>query len=476
MSEPDQIAPGAIDRQVSATALEADGRPALNAAASGREPLLLQHEDAVVIVERLRETHVDITGHAFLLKLDTLIVRLGAKWEAKAELVFDHLKTAFQRSFEEPNWCIMINDDAWLAMMPVVGSRKGALAVAEIWRELCGFFVGDMSALDVPIYEVLVEDVDRFSLARIDLNTWYGPGETEGGPIKARSGAFHGDAAGAVGAVGGQAQGGNRPVIVAATVSYAGRNLKVASAIEPLFEMKKMVMIGHRLEAMVMENLDNTLLDRKTLANLDWNLREQVDLVNIDQGLKLLRLKTPEQRKMLMVVPAAFSTFASARARQKITAEVSRVAAELGLKVLFEIRGLDGVPPHRVLEIVSMIKPFCMTVVGSVSADRKVISTLNKCGLSGVCIEYDGGKRDEDTLKDYLSALATAAKASAGACMVQGFDNYRQMAVARLAGVTHASMKTAALMSPKGAAHMAKSAADSLKESGAPLNSALPES
>ncbi|MEI9905874.1 MAG: hypothetical protein WDN06_19615 [Asticcacaulis sp.] len=65
-----------------------------------------------------------------------------------------------------------------------------------------------------------------------------------------------------------------------------------------------------------------------------------------------------------MVVPAAFSTFASARARQTITAEVSRAAAEMGLKVLFEVRGLDGVPPHRILEVVSMIKPFCMTVGG----------------------------------------------------------------------------------------------------------------
>lgn len=443
---------------------------------SGREPLQLQREDAVIIVERLRETHVDITGHAFLLKLDTLIVRLGAKWEQKADFVFEHLKTAFEKNFEEPNWCIKINDDAWMAMLPVVGSRKGAQAVAEIWRELCGFFVGDMSALEVPIYEVLVENVDMFSLKKIDLNTWYGPPDAEQGPIKARAGGFQGDAAQGENAAGGQAQAINRPVIVAATVTYAGRNLKIASAVEPLFEMKKMVMIGHRLEAMVMENLDNTLLDRKALANLDWNLREQVDLVNIDQGLKLMRLKTPEQRKMMMVVPAAFSTFASARARQKITVEVAKTAAELGLKVLFEVRGLDGVPPHRVLEIVSMIKPFCMTVVGSVSPDRKIISTLNKCGLSGVCIEYDGAKRDEDALKDYLLALSTAAKASAGACMVQGFDNYRQMAVARLAGVTHASMKTAALMSPKGAAHMAKSAADALKESNTPLSSALPES
>ncbi len=177
-------------------------------------------------------------------------------------------------------------------------------------------------------------------------------------------------------------------------------------------------------------------------------------------------MRSPEQRKMLMVVPAAFSTFASARARGRVTQEVAKAAAEMGLKVLFEVRGLDGVPPHRVLEIVSMIKPFCMTVVGSVNAERKAISALSKCGLSGVCIEYDGVKRDDDALKEYLSTLSAAAKASAGACMVQGFDNYRQMAVARLSGVTHASIKAAALISPRMAVGMAKTIAEGMKPEG----------
>lgn len=441
--------------------------------AAARERLVLERDDAVTIVERLRETHADIHGHAFLLQLDTLIVRLGAKWDVKSELVFDHLKTNFEKQYPEPNWCIPINGDAWLVMVPQLSPRKGALAVADIWRDLCGFFVGDMSAVEVPIYDVLVEDVDKLLIAKIDLNTYVGPGESDAGPLKARHGRFQNEAGDGGPETGGMANAVpiNRPVIVAATVAYAGRTLKVASSVEPLFEMKKMVMIGHRLEAMVMENLDNALLDRKHLANLDWNLREQVDLVNIDQGLKLLRLRTPEQRKMMMVVPAAFSTFASARARQKITVEVAKAAAEMGLKVLFEVRGLDGVPPHRVLEIVSMIKPFCMTAVGSVNADRKAIAALSKCGLSGVCVEYDGAKREEAVLQDYLATLAAAAKLSAGACMVQGFDNYRQMAVARLAGVTHASMKTAALMSPKGAAHMAAKAAEALRDSDVALPS-----
>ncbi len=60
--------------------------------------------------------------------------------------------------------------------------------------------------------------------------------------------------------------------------------------------------------------------------------------------------------------------------------------------------------------------------------------------------------------------LSAAAKASAGACMIQGFDNYRQMAVARLAGVTHASIKAAALISPRMAVGLAKTAADGMRE------------
>ncbi|MGA9657978.1 MAG: hypothetical protein WBQ60_02610 [Asticcacaulis sp.] len=405
----------------------------------GFEELIIERDDAVEIIERLRETHVDIDGHAFLLKLDTLIVRMGRKWEFKKDLVFEHLNTAFCRAYPEPNWCIPINEDCWLGMIPEAGPRKGALFVSEIWHGVCNFFVGDMSDIEVPIYGVLAEDVDRLAIRPIETRSFF---DTEK-PVKAS-----GDTRGAISAPD-DSQNAQRPAIVAAALVYAGRSLKVATSIEPLFEMKKMVMIGHRLESMVVDSIDNTLLDRKARMNLDWGLREMIDIMNIDQGLKLLKMRSPEQRKMMMVVPAAFSTFASARARQKITADVTRAANEMGLKILFEVRELDGVPPHRVLEIVSMIKPFCMTVVGAVSADRKLISGLNKCGLSGVCIEYDGGRRDEEALRDYLTGLATAAKLSAGACMMHGFETYRQMALARLAGITHASMRTASLMSSK---------------------------
>ncbi|MEM9966424.1 MAG: hypothetical protein AAGC58_13875 [Asticcacaulis sp.] len=406
---------------------------------AGTERLHVPHPDGLAVVERLRDTHADEMGRAFLLKLDTLIVRLGHRWDAKRDLVFEYLKTGFEQRFQEPDWCIPVNDEAWLAVMPTTGSRKGALSIERLWQELIGFFVGNLGQLPVPLYAVRADDIDGLALSPINLKTWFDREEEE--EVSPEASSDNG--------VTPRMTSIQRPLIVANSLSFAGRNLKVASANETLFELKKMMLIGHRLEPMVMEEADHTLLDRKALTSLDWGLREQVDMMNIEQGLRILRTRTAEQRKMMMVVPAAFSTFASQRARQKITQDVAKAASELGLKVLFEIRELDGVPPHRVLEIVSLIKPFCMTVVGHVSADRKAITALNKCGLSGVCIEYDGVRREDDALNDYLSSLGAVARASVGAFMVQGFESYRQMAVARLAGATHASLRPGAMITPR---------------------------
>ncbi len=233
------------------------------------------------------------------------------------------------------------------------------------------------------------------------------------------------------------------PIAITGTVSYARRTLRVVTAAAPLFELKQTAMIGHRLDGLL-QTEDGVSLDRMQLTGLDWDLRELADLANIDQGLKLLRVRSPEQRKLLMVVPVAFSTLASQKARQTITTTISRASQELGMKVLFEVRGLDGVPPHRVQEVVAQLKPSCMAVVGSVNPVVRTITGLAKCGLSGISLDYDGQRRDDTQLRDYLTPLAEAARMAAGACMVHGFENVRQMAVARLAGASHAGLRAGA--------------------------------
>ena len=412
----------------------------------GTITLKLTQDDAVEVIERLRESHADSLGRAFLLDLGSIIERLGSKWEAKRDLVFDHLKTSFERKFSEPNWCIAINDNAFLAVIMTLGEYKGALSAAELWFGVGQFFVGDVSQMRPPLFEALAKDVDEMTLIPIDLAKYFDRAQAR--PFRSPSAPLPGIpeapperqnlAVGTMTAV-------RRPGASGAMVVVGGRNLRVTCALEPLFEMRKMAMIGHRLEAVVVEASGNVSIDAKAMAAMEWSDRERVDLASIEQGLQLLALKSPEQRKMLVVVPAAFSTFAAARTRTRITAEVARASREMGIKILFEVRNLSGVPPHRILEVISLLKPYCMTLMGNIGADQKAIARLRGCGLSGACVDYDSGRRDDAALTDYLSGFSAAAKVSTGACMVRGFDNLHQVAVARLAGVTHASVKATGL-------------------------------
>ncbi len=488
---------------------------------SGRLFLKLEQEDAAEVIERLRETHAAAAGRAYLLRLDLLVDRLGAKWDQKRDLVFEHLKAGFERKFNEPDWCIRINDDCFLAVIMTLGEHKGALSAAELWYTTAHFFVGDVSGLAPPLNEVIAHDVATMRIIPIDLANYFdraearpfrdstaalpaGSGEVQrrvapvgvmhsihgsgtGGPGVMQT--LQGSGAGLEGGTAQDIQGSGaglqsgvlrtieperaapaptastitgygaadantmRPIQraagVAALLTTGNRQLRVASAMQPLFEMKKLAMIGHRFEPVVTEAGTGFPVDAKALAALDWADREMVDIANIEQGIKLMRMRAPENRKMVMFVPAAFSTFASARARARIAPMVAQAAQEMGLKVLFEIRHLYGVPPGRVSEVVSLLRPYCMTTMGHAPADSRAISAVQGCGLSGVSIDFDGQRRDDAALTAWLATLVTAARAATGACLIQGLDNLHQMAVARLAGASHATIKASALIASR---------------------------
>lgn len=418
---------------------------------NGRQTLTLERDDAVTIIERLRETHADAMGRAYLLRVDLFAERMGDRWASKRDLIFDHLKTAFERKFPEPDWCIRLDDQSFLAVILTLGEHKGALSAAELWYTAGQFFIGDVSKERPALFEAIADDVNRLRIIPIDLAKYFDRAEARPFREAAKPLPSAADEPAPPGSYAvGTGTAIKRPGVAGGTLMMiAGRSLRIASSAEPVFEMKKLTMIGHRLEPVVTDAIGTLSLDARAIAALDWVDREQVDIASIEQGLKVLLMRSPEQRKLVMIVPAAFSTFSSARARARITSVVGHAAQEMGLKVLYEVRHLNGVPTGRVMEIAGMLKPFCMTVVGHAGADTKAINALKGCGLAGAAIDYDGQRRDDNALEVYLSHLSAVAKSATGACMIHGFDTLRQMAMARLAGVTHASVKSSGLVTAR---------------------------
>ncbi len=409
----------------------------------GRLFLRLADDYAAEVVERLRETHADTLGRAYLLHLEPLATRLGHRWAGKRDLVLEHLKTIFERKFPEPNWCISLNGNSFLAVLLTLGEFKGALNAADLWYSACQFFVGDVSDVAPPLFEAIADDVDRIRVIPIDVNKYFDREEARAPRPRAAiaAGADSPDARRAPEAPGVMTTVRRVPSASGGAIRAGGWSLRVDSHVEPVFEMRNLALIGHRLDPVVVETDSNLLLDARAIAGMDWGDREQVDMANIEAGLTRLRQRRPDQRRIVLIVPAAFSTFASSRARPGLVTLVTTAARELGLKVIFEMRHLNGVPSGRVSEIAALLKPACMTVMGHVSAEARAIKALRDCNLAGVCLDFDRGQATDAALEAWLTPLAALARAATGACLIQGLGDPRQMAVARQAGASHATVR-----------------------------------
>ena len=403
-------------------------------------PATLDQAASSEIVDRIRETRADRLGRAYVLRLDWLVARLGERWKLKRHLVFEHLDTAFLRRFPEPNWCAVIDETAFIAIVPTLGQFDAANAMAELWRALGQFFCGDVSDIAAPLYEVELGADNTLALTLIDPGKHFDRDENRdgsggGGRSQRSESAALTKTARLV-----YEQAVNLPEGGTDFMAH-GRPLRIGTLVEPVFEMKNLVVIGHRFEPIVADLTTQAFMDNRSLGRLDWGDREEIDLINLKQGLARLADLPFEQRKMVMVVPASFSTFASVKARARLTAEVGQAARAMSVKVIFELRHLAGVPPSRVSEIIGFLRPFSMTCVGNAAPDTRAIAGLKGLGLGGISIELDTNFFDDSSLEAVLCSLSTASRTAAGACMIQGFRNFHEVAVAKRCGVTHASTR-----------------------------------
>ena len=109
---------------------------------------------------------------------------------------------------------------------------------------------------------------------------------------------------------------------------------------------------------------------------------------------------------------------------------------------LIEIADLDpGVPPSRLIEVVSLIKPFCLGVLARVRPSRKALDAVRGCGLKGLILEAGGLGRTDAETATLLKAFAEAAHGIAPNLIVHGLNDIRMIEAARAAGLTHASVK-----------------------------------
>ena len=116
--------------------------------------------------------------------------------------------------------------------------------------------------------------------------------------------------------------------------------------------------------------------------------------------------------------------------------------------MICEVCDIDDVPQRTLLEATSLIKPFCLFVIGRLtSAPTRKLSNLHNTGLQAVSFEAPQSEVMGEVMADgeflnWARDAIGAAKLIAKSVMIYRVGSPRQAAMASLVGATHVSLRS----------------------------------
>ena len=220
-----------------------------------------------------------------------------------------------------------------------------------------------------------------------------------------------------------------------------GRALRVSCLLEPVFEMQKVRLVGHRLEPVVTRVLEGGLpwTPGRAINALSPVDRERVDLATIARGVSRIRSTAVGARSPMIMLPAAFTTLGSSRGRAALVNAMTEAKVDAWMRVVCEIDELDGAPTSRLIEAVSLIKPFCYAILGRTGGNRRTMDAIATAGFNGASRLFDPAAPDE-ILFERLQWFAESARERMKVCMSFGLTRRQGVALASAAGVSHTAI------------------------------------
>jgi hypothetical protein len=405
----------------------------MNASVSQRLGLdRLASGDAAAALDHLEGSPLIAEGRVAILGLDAVRERLGERWPIKREQVWENVERCIARQLGALVLTARVSEVDYIIAQPQAERYTAHAGCLSVLREILTFFLGEARSTDLRLREVTALGGGSVECHPVDPRTIM----LEAAKVQAASTAASPEIV--------------MPQIAAEDASPDrwspftagdGRGLKVSCRIHPVFELREMRLVGHRLESRVSDVRTGVFLDSAAMRVLSPGDRERVDLATIARGVSRLRATDPGSRKPLLMLPAAFTTLGASRGRMALSQALREAKLDAATRIVCEIHELDGAPAARLTEAISLVKPFCYAAVGLVRDDRRSIEAAARVGLGGFALDVGGRAEGDQDLLLRLHAYAAMARAQAKVVMALGLSSPRQLALAKLAGLTHASMR-----------------------------------
>jgi hypothetical protein len=389
--------------------------------------------DAQQALERLQSSSLLGDGKVCLMSLDAVRERLGPRWPARRDRVYDHAQQTLRRQLGPHGFFLRISETDFLVAQPNVGRIAGQAYCLNCLREVLTYFLGEALISDIMVHEVTSIDGGQIAARTLDAMA-----------VEAEAQTLPTPAAPAPTAAGLPTSSLFSQDRWTPFVSHDGTRLRASCQLEPVFQLKTYGRIGYRMRRRVLSLPSERPLTRNEQRKLTSGDMERIDFATLARGLNRLEQEGGGERQPSLILPVSFTTLSSKRGRATITEFFRAAQASVQSGLICEVCDIEGVPPSTMLAVTSLMRPFCLFIVGRLAhTPTNGLSALQDAGLQGVSIECPHGLDSDAAFDGFARMVTNAAKPVVRAVMIYGVAGPRQAAIASLHGASHASFAPA---------------------------------
>jgi hypothetical protein len=396
----------------------------------------LVNADARQALERIQSSPMLTEGRVCLLGLDTVRARLGPRWVGRRDMVYEHLQKTLRRQLGPHAFFLRVSETDFLVAQPGVSRLAGQAYCLNVLREVLTYFLGEALITDIVVHEVNSIEGGRIGAVKLD------PAALE---VEAAS--FQPGGAPATAPPSAPPQPSTRITsqdLWTPFVSHDGRRLRASCQLEPMFQLKTYGRIGYRMTRRVLQLPAQTPLsvaEQQTLTSADI---EKLDFATLARGLNRLEQEAGGDRQPSLILPVSYVTLSSQRGRATLAAFFRAAQGSVQQGLICEVCDIEGVPPGALLAATSLMRPFCLFIVGRLHAPPQgPLTSLKDAGLQGISVQCPPNLATEEGFGAFARAVVAAAKPALRAVMLTGVAGPRLAAIASLHGATHASFAPA---------------------------------
>lgn len=396
---------------------EKEPAPASRESADGR----LTSIDLGSALDPFADAGLLAAGKVNLIALDAIAERLGARWTLRRDQIHEHVDRTLSRRLQSSGYHVRVSETDFLICQPELGRFSGQAACLQLLREILTYFIGDGAQADHSVLQVTEVSATAIQGLRVRAS------EVDEGERMERE----------AGAPAPRAIDRWTPFVAA-----DGRELSVTCDLAPVFELRSFGRIGYRMARRVRVVGSGEVLTAGMVRALPPGDILRIDLATVAHGINRLLAVDSDARQPSLIVPVSFTSLSSQRGRAEIARLLTDVRALVERGVICQIGDIEGVPECSLIQVVALIRPYCLLVVGHLDAGATAAATvrrLKRSGLQGLSVDCPPSLSEAALLR-WMTTTIQAVRQVVRSTLLYGVSSPRHAAFAAQLGATHASL------------------------------------